>query len=192
MFLVVKSQALVTAFHTSVRKRLRQNPHRPATTSSNTSHTRMPTTKMGDIDAPIPPSSNIPNDCDTTSRQRDYNRSSHASSDAPPPSYGAPGTERDPLLGHDYISQGSKQLWRDSRPQLRHVPPPQESEDESNREDSDSVQTVRRKIASEATSSEGDDRPLPDINFEEWNACIGVWLLTCLVIAVATIAAVVI
>ncbi|KAF2833820.1 hypothetical protein CC86DRAFT_376916 [Ophiobolus disseminans] len=147
---------------------------------------------MSNTDAPISSASDFKDDGDTTPRQRDFEHSPHTSSDAPPPPYSAPATERDSLLSHDYMYRGSEQLWRDLRPQLRHVPPSLERADESSQEDGDSAQTVRRRNASLATSGDSYESSLPSIDFNELYACIAVWLLTCLVVAAATTAAVVI
>jgi hypothetical protein len=128
----------------------------------------------------------------TTPRHPSYDRNLDALLATAPPPYGpsAEATEITPLLLFDSHYDEGAQDWRDSRPQLRHIPPPPGSENDSSEEDSESVEIVRaygRQIGS--TESEDNESRWKDIDLNDWSTCISVWLLTALVIAVVSFAA---
>jgi hypothetical protein len=128
----------------------------------------------------------------TTSRHPRYDRNLDALLATAPPPYGPFGeaTETTHLLLFDSHYDESEQQWRDSRPQLRHIPPPSGSENDSSEEDGESVETVRAYARhNESTDSEDNESRWKDIDLNEWSACISVWLLTALVIAVVSFAA---
>jgi len=137
-------------------------------------------------------SSESNDDGDITPRQPHFDHITNIPYNVPPPPYGTPATENDPLLRYEEYIGGGERDWRGSRPQLRHIPPPPESEEGSSQEGNESDRTVRRRSVSQASSSESEESSLPDIDLNEWKAWIEVWLLTCLVVVTATAAVVVI
>jgi hypothetical protein len=118
-------------------------------------------------------------DSDPTPRASRYNPP--AAHKAPPPRVNFARVDDAPLQYSDDDFGEQERRWRESRPLIRHVPPPLDQQ--SDHTESDAIQTLRALERRRRTSS-GDD-----INLDDWVEWIGVWLLACMVVLAVTGAA---
>jgi hypothetical protein len=90
-----------------------------------------------------------------------------------------------PLHYFDDEFEEQERRWRESRPLLRHVPPPLDEEGEQAEQD-DSVQNLRISRYNRRSGNR------EDINLNDWVGWISIWLLTCLAVVVVGTAGVLI
>jgi hypothetical protein len=136
------------------------------------------------MSAPGPSSSDAQHNFGKTPWPRKYDPETHMYHDATPPIYNPDTTAPDVHVPFDPNFEEAERRWRE-RPQLKYVLPAPYEDDKSYQDDDDTECGEEVDAAQRLSKFMGwRSERWYDIHFDDWQICIGVWLMTALFISI--------
>jgi hypothetical protein len=133
-----------------------------------------------------PPTTNDADDEETPKASHLNRQNPNMPADHPPPLYNGRSAGNAPFSPYHDDFEERERRWRASLPQLRHVPPPEDDDRVARYGDITSSIESEGRIRDADFRAAIERRRARDIDLDKWSACIGVWLLTALMVMLVT------